>query len=153
FWKVLAAGLVLGVAGLPASAQTPEIQKELEEKLRTERELLARERAESLAREQAPGKGQRELYEEIEILSRLLDRGLARHPRLGVHSHGAPGEIDEAVAFSPDGKRLATASAGGVRVWDTETGKLISDHTGFNPHGVQGVYLKGQGIVCTISVP
>ena len=38
-WTIVAAALVLSAAGFPALAQTPRIQKELEEKLRVEREF------------------------------------------------------------------------------------------------------------------
>ena len=71
-----------------------------------------------------------------------------------MHSYGTPTDQFRAAAFSPDGRRIATEdTADGVRVWDVDTGKLLSDHKGFNPFGVQGVYLKGQGIVCTVTLP
>jgi hypothetical protein len=38
---------------------------------------------------------------------------------------GTPGNQVQAVAFSPDGNRLATSSLGTVRLWDATTGRLL----------------------------
>jgi hypothetical protein len=132
--KSLLAPLVLGLVVLPATAQTPAIQKEVEAKLLAQRERRAEE--------QASARTQRELYEEIEIMARLLDRGLAKLD--GVRS----------VTFSPDGKRIYSESIPGTaRLWDVQTGRQISGHTSLDLAGVQGVYLKGQGIVFTVTLP
>jgi hypothetical protein len=38
---------------------------------------------------------------------------------------GTPGNQVQAVAFSPDGRQLATSSQGTVRLWNVSTGKLL----------------------------
>jgi hypothetical protein len=97
----------------------------------------------------AQGGGQvRERYEEIEILARLIDRALIRYARVG-HLTDAGGSV----AFSPDGKLLATARDGNVRLWDPQTGKSVSGPAAAEFSGAQGVYLKGQGIVYALTVP
>jgi len=132
--KSLLATLVLGLAVVPVAAQTPEIQKEVQAKLLYERERLTEE--------QVRVKALREEYEEIEIMARLLDRGLSKVD--GTRS----------LAFSPDGKRLVTESgSGSVRLWDAQTGRQVSAHPPLDLAGVQGVYLKGQGIVYTATLP
>ncbi len=51
----------------------------------------------------------------------ILDaRSLAIRARLPGHALAVA-----ALAFSPDGSRLATASADGIRLWDTETSRLV----------------------------
>ena len=43
---------------------------------------------------------------------------------------GTPGNRVQAVAFSPDGNRLATSSLGTVRLWDATTGRLLGGWAG-----------------------
>jgi hypothetical protein len=43
---------------------------------------------------------------------------------------GARGKQVQAVAFSPDGRQLATSSLGTVRVWDAATGRLLGGWAG-----------------------
>jgi len=43
---------------------------------------------------------------------------------------GAPGNQVQAVAFSPDGRQLATSSLGTVRLWDAVTGRLLGGWAG-----------------------
>lgn len=89
----------------------------------------------------------RKRYEEIEILGRLFDRALGKIAAPHGQLHG--------MAFSPDGRRLASTDATGmVRLWDVTTGKAVA-----NPHHVvemgslQGHYLRGHGLVYTGMMP
>ena len=43
---------------------------------------------------------------------------------------GTPGNLVQAVAFSPDGNRLATSSRRTVRLWDVKTGRLLGGWAG-----------------------
>jgi hypothetical protein len=43
---------------------------------------------------------------------------------------GTPGNQVQAVAFSPDGKRIATSSLGTARLWDVTTGRLLGGWAG-----------------------
>jgi hypothetical protein len=43
---------------------------------------------------------------------------------------GTPGNQVQAVAFSADGRRLATSSLGAVRLWDATTGRLLGGWSG-----------------------
>ena len=43
---------------------------------------------------------------------------------------GAPGNQVQSVAFSPDGRQLATSSLGTVRLWDATTGRLLGGWAG-----------------------
>jgi hypothetical protein len=142
----LAATLALGLAAIPAAAQTREIQNEVNLKLAEERARLAGEQVRA-DRQQAS----RERYEEIEIMARLLDRSIDQLAGIGFH------DGVHAVAFSPDGDTLATSSDGGftgtVRLWDVHTGKRIAGHPGADLTAMQGVYLKGQGIVFSMTAP
>jgi hypothetical protein len=163
--NVLVAALALGLAAAPAAAQTREVQNEVNAKLATERARLAEEQVRA-DRDQAT----RERYEEIEIMARLLDRGLGKLAGVGFHGGTRIGEF----AFSPDGKllvsevdgtvRLSDATAGSqvreyrdftgnVRLWDAVTGKQLGPHAAVQFPNMQGVYLKGQGIVFTATVP
>jgi hypothetical protein len=124
-FKFVFAGLVWAAFTVPVLPQTAEIQKDVSANLDKQRS--------------------QERYEQIEILRRLLDHGLTGRDTGKVHS----------TAFSPDGKHLATAtSEGAVRIWDTATGKLLRDpHASLELPALQGVYLKGQGVVYTTTIP
>jgi hypothetical protein len=125
-------------AAWPVGAQTAQIQREVDARLAVARE-----------RQRAADQATRQRYEEIEIMARLLDRSLAKVPG----SLTAGGQLRGA-AFSPDGRWLATAGEEHItRVWDSRTGRPINVHTGLEPGAVQGVYLKGQGIVFTATLP
>jgi WD40 repeat protein len=54
------------------------------------------------------------------VLRRLRDVRVGGFKRLGFYSGGAPGHR---VAFSPDGKWVATAGSETIRLWETATGK------------------------------
>jgi WD40 repeat protein len=63
--------------------------------------------------------------------------------QLGSRSEGHGGEVNiHGLAFTPDGKRLVTGdAAGGVVVWDVETGQLI-----------QRLFSLGQQVILTVNV-
>jgi hypothetical protein len=127
-FKIVLAGLVWAAFAIPAVPQTAEIQKEVNANLEKQRT--------------------QERYEQIEILRRLLDQGLRTHETAWTDKiHSA--------AFSPDGRQLATANAeGAVRIWDMHTGKQLRDpHAAIDVPTLQGVYLKGQGVVYTTTIP
>jgi hypothetical protein len=95
-------------------------------------------------------------YEEIEIFRRILDRALQNNL---VKFH-VPKSI-EAVAFSPDGKLLASSTADMVRFWDATSDKLLSDITGIRDHvhgtlqlhGPEGFCLQNFGVVYSVTLP
>jgi hypothetical protein len=126
-FKIVLAGLTWAVFAIPGLPQTPEIQKEVSANLDQQRT--------------------QERYEQIEILRRLLDQGLrARgHATAPIHS----------TAFSPDGKLIwGATSDGAVRVWDAASGKQLRDpHASLELPALQGVYLKGHGVVYTTTLP
>jgi hypothetical protein len=100
----------------------------------------------------------KQMYEDIEILRRLLNRDLLSH-RLGqmnqcVKCHARPFNT-WSLAFSPDGKMLAGQADGVVRLWDATTGKQVSaPHQEAHPFtGAEGAYLKGVGVIYTITLP
>jgi hypothetical protein len=115
----------------------------------------------SLVAAQQPRPGQDvalpQMYEDIEIMRRLLLREV--HSRQMVQCAACHGPVGvRAVAFSPDGKLLATEE-GVFRVWDASTGKMLQNPHGFlGPDlpalpGIDGVYLKGYGVVFSMTVP
>jgi hypothetical protein len=85
---------------------------------------------------------------------------LSGHASAGVRLWDAdpssPCPAIRALAFSPDGKTLLTGSRDGtVRIWDAATGKQLSTHPG-TAHGLgalEGVYLKGYGVLYTMTLP
>jgi hypothetical protein len=114
----------------------------------------------------------RQMAEDVEILRRLLGRALAGVQSVAFSPDGkvlanssdgtlriwdsATGQAVRALAFSPDGKALAAQGADGtVRLWDPATGKQLSNPPG-TAHGIgelEGVYLKGYGVVYTVTLP
>jgi hypothetical protein len=118
----------------------------------------------------------RELYEDIEIMRRILDRAFTGLP-------GPTGTVHAvtSAAFTPDGKVLASTHDGEVRMWgftqscpfvgrDRNTVNCAACHANFlgqleldftsrgrpesaAPHGVEGVYLKDYGVVFSVTLP
>ncbi len=104
-----------------------------------------------------PGEGaaapdRREMEEDVEIMRRLLNRSLSAW------------QVQEAeaarheFAFSPDRRHLATRDGNTYKLWDVSTGRLIrqvplkaASPAGFVP--AEGVYLKGHGVVYTVTLP
>jgi hypothetical protein len=94
------------------------------------------------------------MREDIEILRRILDRALPRpqHPELTAR----PGHM---LAFSPDAKVVAEGDMGRVtRLWDAGTGKrvdleMLGAHAASVLGGPEGTYLKGYGVVYTVTLP
>jgi hypothetical protein len=109
----------------------------------------------AVAAQQEPAKSAAvpQMYEDIEVMRRLLTRAI-REQQAGRHLAGA-GVRSGSVAFSPDGRLLASVYQGRVLKWDTATGKLLGV-TGLGAAGgpdVEGVYLKGYGVVFTLTLP
>jgi WD40 repeat protein len=72
-------------------------------------------------------------------------RTWARLPSLPV-----PGDRALALAFAPDGRRLAAGTESGVRVWDLATGKAIAEHAEAHRNSVtQVVFSPEPGVVVT----
>jgi hypothetical protein len=101
------------------------------------------------------------MYEDIEILRRILNRDFAKRHQLGQCAVCHQDVRSQAVralgslAFSPDGKTLATGTDRIVRFWDVTSGKQIAGH-GLPAHpftGAEGTYLAGVGVVYTITLP
>jgi len=118
----------------------------------------------------------KKMYQDIEILRRLLNRDLLSR------QSGQYGQrpVYQSIAFSPDGKILTGAGDDQtIRLWDVTTGQLLGYHpitaTGTaasnswasglinlsgapspvappNP-GAEGTYLRGVGVVYTITLP
>jgi hypothetical protein len=151
----LPALLVLG-AGLCA-AQTGQPGKAVE----SEEPSLVRA---ELAALDTPAAGERQRYEEIEILARLLDKGMGKLAGAGPHetlrgsmtsSPDGRWLAGSSMAASPDGRWLAGSGTdfSTTRYWDPRTGKYLDSHVLLVPSVTQGVYLKGQGIVLTLTLP
>ncbi len=123
---ILAAVFSLGIAG-PALAQTERIQREVDEKLR-----------------------QRRLYEDAEIMRRLLNRAL-------LHAYGFHGPTEAAHAGQGAGEGM-------VGPVDSATHRALAflraaGHglaPGTSPHHTveaEGTYLKGRGVVYSVTLP
>lgn len=91
----------------------------------------------------------RQQYEEIEIMARLLDKGLGKLAGAGTH------EAFRGMVFSPDGRMVAGSGTDGSAryYWDPRTGRQLDSHLLLVPSASQGVYLKGQGVVYTLTLP
>jgi hypothetical protein len=121
----------------------------------------------------------RQMAEDVEVLRRLLGRALAgtqmqacmschvQQVRFAPDGRALSNQAFavepsslcpaiRALAFSPDGKTLAAQDSDGtVRVWDPATGKQLNKHIS-TAHGIgapEGVYLKGYGVVYTVTLP
>jgi hypothetical protein len=116
----------------------------------------------------------KKMYEDIEILRRLLNRDLVTHQMGQCASCHGPGTGFTGLSFAPDGKRLlslwqpnpvtlafspdgnhlAVKDGQVVRLWDANTGKLHGAMPDAHPFtGVEGTYLRGVGIVYTVTLP
>lgn len=100
----------------------------------------------------------REMYEDVEIMRRILDRTM--HSLPGV---GTPGGV-HSMAFSPDGKYLASGRENAISLWDVASGKQLPSYSHFAKRflnarldeeapSLQGVYLKGHGVVYSMTLP
>jgi hypothetical protein len=104
-----------------------------------------------------PGEGtvaqdRREMEEDVEIMRRLLNRSLSGWFVQAAEANRAP------FAFTKDRKYLATREGNSYKVWEVSTGKLLRQTTLPPPHApifapAEGVYLKGRGVVYTITLP
>lgn len=108
-----------------------------------------------------------QMEEDIEIMRRLLGRALAEPLSvafspdgriLATTSQGGTGRLwgDLDVVVSPQSKTWATRSADGtLRLWDVATGKQLSGPplTAHRTPNLEGVYLKGYGVVYTVTMP
>lgn len=138
---VAAAGLLLPA---PAAGQTAVIQAQVEQK-------LAEVRGDRARRE--------EMYEDIEAMRRLLLREVMARQTDCRSCHASTARSDrpfphQYLAFTPDGKLLASTEGPHVRVWDVATGRAVGTHPD-SPHfhaGAEGIYLGGQGVVYTLTL-
>jgi tetratricopeptide (TPR) repeat protein len=95
------------------------------------------------------------MNEDIEVMRRILSRALLAQP--GVTSTSGV----KAVTFSPDGKVLATgARDDAARLWHGYTGEQLVKLAGYlhsiplaDLHGPEGTYLKGYGVVYSMTLP
>jgi hypothetical protein len=111
-----------------------------------------------------------QMYEDIEIMRRLLLREM--HSRRMSECASCHEPQLRAAAFTPDGRVLVTAPASGIaggsggvgmlgaaggpiRLWDVQTGRRLTPdgHDIVHPPTVEGVYLKGYGVVYSLTLP
>ncbi len=151
----IAFGLVLIwiIAGL-ATAQTPEIQNYTDAKLR-------------LMRATATEQNQAAMYEDIEVLRRILGRKLRElyvHPTAAHWSALAPtDDYAKLMDWIVDDRSKVGSKVGDVTPWKEERANVnrtwekwflgASLHASAFPLAAEGVYLKGQGVVFTLTLP
>jgi hypothetical protein len=119
-----------------------------------------------------------QMNEDIEVMRRLLMRTIHTQQMSWCTACHGPMTVSQGLAFSPDGRLLASGSGMG-RLWDAQTGKQLNRFSGgdkseepvhlwdaqtgkqLNPHPhfvsvlpvIEGVYLKGYGVVFTLTLP
>jgi hypothetical protein len=96
------------------------------------------------------------MYEDIEVMRRLLNRDFVNRVTGQCKScHANPFTLSSA-AFTPDGNYLALGRQDSwFRLWDVASGKQLSaPHDLAHPFaGAEGTYLKGVGVIYTITLP